>query len=237
MKLPFISSRRTFLRDGGMVLAASAAGTAFTFLLTAGKQAEENNEEISPLEDLMREHGLLRRVLLIYAEVIRRIEANETVPVSSLASAVSITRDFIENYHEKLEEDHVFPRFRKAGKLVNLVGVLEQQHEAGRRLTGSILQLATVESMSSMNNRSRLAELMRLFIHMYEPHAAREDTVLFPAFHGIVSQVEFGGLGEEFEKKEDELFGADGFSRIVAHVAEIEKKLGIFYLQKFTPNV
>jgi hypothetical protein len=46
---------------------------------------------------------------------------------------------------------------------------------------------------------------------MYSPYEAREDTVLFPAFHGIVSAHEFDSLGEDFEKKEDEFFGDDGF--------------------------
>jgi hypothetical protein len=36
---------------------------------------------------------------------------------------------------------------------------------------------------------------------MYRPHEAREDTVLFPALREIVSEQEFGALGEDFEKK------------------------------------
>ena len=66
---------------------------------------------------------------------------------------------------------------------------------------------------------------------------AREDTVLFPAFRGIVSAHEFDSLGEDFEKKEDELFGDDGFFKVVDRVAVIEKKLGIYELAQFTPKV
>src|SRR5206468_4028932 len=51
------------------------------------------------------------------------------------------------------------------------------------------------------------------------PHEAREDTVLFPAFRKIVSPHEFDSLGEDFEKKEDELFGEDGFEKMVEKVA------------------
>jgi hypothetical protein len=60
--------------------------------------------------------------------------------------------------------------------------------------------------------------------------------VLFPAFRGIVSAHEFDSLGEDFEKKEDELFGDDGFFKVVDRVAEIEKKLGIYELAQFTPK-
>jgi hypothetical protein len=72
---------------------------------------------------------------------------------------------------------------------------------------------------------------------MYNPHEAREDTVLFPAFRKIVSSHEYDSIGEVFEKKEHELFGEDGFYVIVDKVAAIEKKLGIYDLAQFTPKI
>lgn len=47
---------------------------------------------------------------------------------------------------------------------------------------------------------------------MYEPHEAREDTLLFPAFREI------------------------GFHKIVEEVAGFEKKAGIYDLSQFTPR-
>ena len=72
---------------------------------------------------------------------------------------------------------------------------------------------------------------------MYSPHEAREDTVVFPAFKEILSKNEYDSLGEQFEKKEHELFGQDGFESMVEKVAGIEKKLGIYDLSQFTPKV
>ena len=37
---------------------------------------EEKEEEIPPTEDLMREHGVLNRILLIYEEIIKRGESD-----------------------------------------------------------------------------------------------------------------------------------------------------------------
>ena len=71
---------------------------------------------------------------------------------------------------------------------------------------------------------------------MYAPHEAREDTVLFPAIHEIVSRQEYAALGEDFEKKEHELFGKAGFEGMVELVGIIEKRLGIFDLDLFTPK-
>ncbi len=71
---------------------------------------------------------------------------------------------------------------------------------------------------------------------MYNPHAAHEDTVLFPALRTIVSAHEYGSLGEEFEEKEHRLFGDDGFGTMVEHIASIKKSLGIHDLAQFTPQ-
>lgn len=185
----------------------------------------------------MQEHGVLKRILLVYGEAVRRLDANQDLPPESIADSARIIREFVEDYHEKLEENFLFPRFKKANRLVDLVDVLLQQHQAGRRLTDLTKQLATEQALKNSADRRKLAELLRQFIRMYNPHEAREDTVLFPAFRGIVSPNEFAGLGEDFEKKEHDLFGEDGFEKIVDQVVEIEKKLGIYELAQFTPKI
>src|SRR5207245_595686 len=121
----------------------------------------------------------------------------------------------------------LFPRFEKAGRLTDLTSVLRAQHQAGRRLTDEITQLATAASLRDAQSVARAREAMRQFIRMYAPHEAREDTVLFPALRKIVSKHEFDALGEDFEKKEHQLFGEDGFEKMVDRVASIEKTLGI----------
>jgi len=50
-----------------------------------------------------------------------------------VTKSAKIIWSFIEQYHEKLEEEHLFPRFRKHNLLVDRVNVLQQQHQAGRR--------------------------------------------------------------------------------------------------------
>jgi hypothetical protein len=43
----------------------------------------------------------------------------------------------------------------------------------------------------------------------------------------VVSKQELGALGEDFEKKEHQLFGEEGSEKMVDRVASIEKTLGI----------
>ena len=60
-----------------------------------------------------------------------------------LAESAGLVRRFVEDYHERLEEKHVFPRFEKAGELGVLVRVLFEQHQAGRFLTDRIKPLVS----------------------------------------------------------------------------------------------
>jgi hemerythrin-like domain-containing protein len=183
----------------------------------------------------MREHGVLNRVLLVYEECTRRIDANQDLNPEPLADAARIVRTFIEDYHEKLEEEHLFPRYRAAGKLVDLVDVLTTQHKAGRRVTERIEALATLKSLRDPGESRELDVRIRQFVRMYRPHEAREDTILFPVLHQIVSRNEYDALGEEFERIEHRQLGEEGFERAIERVAEIEKKLGIYDLAQFTP--
>ena len=232
-------TRRAFIR-AGLIVGASGFGSARLLGMAEEKPSEEGKdmeEEVGPAEDLMREHGILKRVLFVYGEGIRRIETDQELPPETILDSAKIIRNFIEDYHEKLEEDFLFPRFRKAGKLLDLVEVLLQQHQGGRKLTDLTMRFATNQALKNADDRRKLADSLRQFVRMYNPHEAREDTVLFPEFRKIVSRHEYDSLGEDFEKKEDELFGEDGFEKMVDKVAGIEKKLGIHELSQFTPKI
>jgi hemerythrin-like domain-containing protein len=227
-------TRRDFLLQSGIVSATLMVPGVAGFALQEKSGEKTGVEvEVSPTEDLMREHGLLNRVLLVYEESARRLGGRGDLDPKVLSDAAGIIKNFIENYHEKLEEDYLFPRFEKAGKLADLVAVLRQQHRAGREVTAQILQLAAAKSAA---DRPKLVDAISAFVRMYRPHEAREDTVLFPALHWIVSAREFDALGDDFEKKEHELFGKEGFESMVNKVGGLEKQLGIYDLAKFTPR-
>ncbi|HEX9007529.1 MAG TPA: hemerythrin domain-containing protein [Bacteroidota bacterium] len=225
-------SRRLFLAQGAGAVSGGVLLGAFPAL------AQESSEsEVSPAEDLMREHGVLKRTLLVYAEISSRLRAGKEFPVKTLTDGAGIIRQFIEEYHEKLEEDHLFPRFKKAGKLTDLVDVLLLQHQRGRVLTDRISQLAGDALLKNKEDQRKMAGYLDAFTRMYNPHEAREDTVLFPALHTIMKPAEYDAMGDEFEKKEHQLFGEEGFEKFVEKVADLERSLGIYDLSKFTPSV
>jgi len=228
------NDRRSFIQKG---LQIALIGGVTGIALFGCKEKEEGEEkEVSPPEDLMQEHGLLNRILLIYDHYKTDLVNKQPLDLAILSSAAGIVRSFVEDYHEKQEENYLFPRFQKANQLTDLVATLQQQHNAGRTITDQLMQLTKSSSLTDSEN-DKLVSLLTEFNTMYRPHEAREDTVLFPAFRKIVSQHEYDSLGEEFENNEHKLFGGDGFEMMVNKVAEIEKKLGIYELAQFTPRV
>lgn len=226
-------NRRDFLKKAALVITGSLIASPL-LLAEPILNLNKKEEEVSPNEDLMREHGILRRIILIYREVIHRINEKQELDPALINKSATIIRHFIEEYHEKLEENFLFPRFEKKGKLIDLVNTLKIQHQVGRKLTDYILEVTGSKHLKSHNKN--LIEVLYQFINMYEPHAAREDTVLFPAFKSIVSESEYQELGEQFEEEEHKKFSKEGFEGIVSEVADIEKTLNIYDLWKFTPK-
>jgi hypothetical protein len=68
MKTGYSATRRKFIKAGGILIAASAIdATARVF----AKEEEKKDNEVSVPEDLMREHGGLKRILPVYGEALR----------------------------------------------------------------------------------------------------------------------------------------------------------------------
>jgi hemerythrin-like domain-containing protein len=230
------NDRRRFLATSAALGVVGLSGGA-VFAYPPADKDKKDEEEVSAPEDLMREHGVLNRVLLIYEEGIRRLAAKEDLPPDVFRTTATLVRKFVEDYHERLEETFIFPAFEKKNQLTDLVKVLRSQHDAGRKVTDVILHLAEPDRFRHENNRHGLVDNVHAFIQMYRPHEAREDTVLFPALHKVFSTKELDALGEKFEKEEDRLFGEEGFEKTVDQVAGIEKQLGIYDLSQFTPKL
>ncbi|MFL5431726.1 MAG: hemerythrin domain-containing protein [Myxococcales bacterium] len=215
------------MEDRREFLGALGAGLLFAALPA---RAAPKEEDVAPAEDLMREHGVLRRVMFLYDDAAQRLESGANAPLDALASAAGIVRKVIEDYHEKLEETFVFPRLTKAKKLTGLTATLLRQHEAGRTVTAGIVKLC------HGGDAKELARLLRSFNRMYRPHAAREDTVLFPAFHDLLGEKAYRELGEQFEDEEKKKLGNEGFEGAVAQIAKLEEQFGLADLDQFTPR-
>jgi hemerythrin-like domain-containing protein len=196
----------------------------------------EEEQEVEAAEDLMREHGVLRRALLVYAEAASRLSRERgEVPPDALAQVATLFRSFGEDYHERsLEEKHVFPVLIKAGGRNGLLAnTLKQQHDRGREITDYV-SAVTRGGRIATANKVPLAGALSSFVRMYQHHAAIEDTVVFPAWKAAIPKAPYRELSEQFEELEHRMFGRDGFEDAVERIGTIEQVFGLADLGKLT---
>ena len=202
------------------------------------KQEEKKNDEpeVTATEDLMREHGVIRRALLVYVEVVPKLRQNASaLDAAALQRTAKLFRTFGEDYHERmLEEQHIFPTVRKMGpQLARYADVLMEQHNRGREITDYVLAV-TKQPKISANHAEPLARTLEGLVRMYENHAAREDTIIFPAWKKNFSNKQLDELSDQFEDIERRMFGKDGFEDAEKTISGIESTLGFADLAQFT---
>ena len=147
------------------------------------KDKADDEPEVTATEDLMREHGVLRRALLVYQESAMKLRAGANMPPEPLQKTAKLFRAFGEEYHEKkLEEVYIFPAVKKAGGVAgSYADVLVAQHQRGREITDFIIAATAGPRLAAADVKTFTAALEDL-VRMYEHHAAIEDTVVFPAW-------------------------------------------------------
>ena len=217
-------------------------GTTSTLLLATPaltQQATPNKTKaaeggITATERLMRDSGVLLRILAIYDAGSRRLGGGEDIESAIFTQAAETMRDFVHGYHEKQEDEQVFSRFKKAGRMVELIDVLQAQHAAGQKLTARILELAPKSAVK--NERQAMIEAMQASSVLYRPHVARELTDIWPTLRTLLTPNEFDELGMILEKDEVEKLGKDGFDKTAKKVEALEKRIGINDLSQFTPK-
>jgi len=221
-------------KDDTARAAPSKAAQARSAASAEGKGDQE--PEVTAVEDLMREHGVIRRALVVYREAGARLRTNPSaVPVEALLKTAKLLRSFAEDYHEKqLEEAHIFPALKRAGgPAARDVDTLIAQHQRGREITDYVITVSG--AAISLARAEPIARTLEAFTRMYEEHAAKEDTVLFPAWKKTMSEKQLDEMGERFEEIEHKTFGKDGFDDAVEKIEAIEKAFGLDLAQFTAP--
>jgi hemerythrin-like domain-containing protein len=222
-------SRRRFM---------AGAGILSVDLFINGCSTKKEVNEVSAIEDLMREHGILRRALFVYSEAAAKLRSDPSAfPADALQRTARLFRSFGEDYHEKkLEEAYIFPAVKKAGSEAGRYpDVLVAQHQRGREITDYILT-ATRETKLDADDLNSLSFALDSFVRMYRPHAAREDTVVFPAWKQTLKSEDLDEMNDKFEDIEHQQFGEDGFENAIREISGIEAELGLSDLALFTPS-
>ncbi len=236
-------ARREFLRVAALastpILLSSCANKSQTPQVANQSQKEENEKgfEVTATEDLMREHGILRRALLVYTATATRLRGNPaSVSPDALQKTAQLFRSFGEDYHEKkLEEAYIFPAVKRGGgEAAGYADILKAQHARGREITEYIIATTQTGAKLGATNADPLARSLESFVLMYEHHAAREDTIVFPAWKQTMTTKQLDEMGDKFEEIEHQQFGENGFETALKQISEIEQSLGLSDISQFT---
>ena len=133
--------------SGGMILAGRALG-----VVEPEPSEKAMGGEVTATEDLMREHGVLRRALFVYSEAATRLRSKPSeVSPDAIQKTAKLFRTFGEDYHEKkLEEAFIFPAVKKAGgEAAGYTDILIVQHNRGREITEYILSVTKAAKIES----------------------------------------------------------------------------------------
>jgi hypothetical protein len=80
------------------------------------------------------------------------------------------------------------------------------------------------------------ADIYPIVCHNVSPHAAREDTDLFPMLRTLVSAHEYDAMAEDYEKVGTSAFWRGRLRKDGSTVANLEKVIGINDFAQFTPH-
>jgi hemerythrin-like domain-containing protein len=195
-----------------LLLVAPSLAAAVLSPVDAAAKVEKKEKETGAVEDLMREHGVLRRAYLVYGECAKKLRKGDNLDLRALYDTANLFRAFGEDYHEHLlEETHIFPVVRAAGGEARAyIDILLDQHRRGRAITDYILAVTKAGRIASAE-AAALAGAFKSFQLIYANHTAGEDTIVFPAWKNALSDRQLSDMGEEFEDIERRQFGHDGF--------------------------
>lgn len=192
---------------------------------------EDGIEKISATEELCVEHAMLDRIMLAMDRTLKMAGTGGKADLSPISKACTMLNQVVDQHHMKLEEDEIYPKFRK-GELSSFVGELERQHDEARKLVARMEELS-----KGGKKKADLEELRSTFMDFHDmmmAHAAWEQTVLFPVMEGKMSDKELDDLKETQEAHEKELLGEDATEKVYNMLADLESSAGIAGLRDFT---
>lgn len=200
-----------------------------------GKFGEEL-PSISPTEILSREHAIMERLMIVLESGVASIVDGGDTDLFPINHAAITIKEFGADHHMVDEEQFIFPKLREAGTMDKLVDTLEIQHDKGRELIGRIIDLTRSGHIDDPGRLNELAGHCMSFVIMYRPHAAWEETVVFPALYDIASENYIDNINLRMHDEERSLMSDPGLRKLMDNLRKIERAAGTADLGSFTPR-
>ena len=150
---------------------------------------------------LMIEHRLIERMLLVIEDVLGKIESKHRVDPVFVDIAVDFIRVYADRTHHGKEEDILFRELNNKSLTPEdrqLMKELIEEHVFGRQTTKALVEANTRYRNGDETALADIAERLQTLIEFYPRHIQKEDKVFFPSSRNYFTEEEDQAMLAEF---------------------------------------
>jgi hypothetical protein len=116
MERDVMYSRRVMMTGAGVAAGAVLLGQNAWGQAESEKRERAEEMEVNAPEDLMRQHAVASRLLLIYDNAASPESGSARPSAKALVSTAQMIRSNVDEHHMKLEEEIIFPPVPEGGQ-------------------------------------------------------------------------------------------------------------------------
>jgi hemerythrin-like domain-containing protein len=179
---------------------------------------------MQPTDELMNEHRVIERMLVVVSNACDRLENGQEVEQELFVGAADFFKNFADRCHHGKEEKLLFVKMQERGVSgeVGPIAVMLREHQDGR---GHVRKIAEL-SATKMNQKTKdgLVRVGRAYVDLLSKHIQKEDNILYPMANQILTKEDQEELAKGFEEVEENVMGPGVHERYHHMIDEWEKK-------------
>lgn len=180
---------------------------------------------MKPTDDLMDEHRVIERMLVILIKASNRLEEGKSVDSAFYVGAVDFLKNFADKCHHSKEEKLLFVKMMERGVSgeVGPIAVMMREHQDGRAHVKNLDKLSKEKMTKS--TKDGLIKASRAYADLLSKHIQKEDNILYPMANQILDDADQRELEKGFEEVEEKVMGPGVHERYHHMIEEWEEKL------------
>ncbi|HBH46381.1 MAG: hypothetical protein A2445_04770 [Candidatus Jacksonbacteria bacterium RIFOXYC2_FULL_44_29] len=177
-----------------------------------------------PIEDLSKEHGLIKLMLRILESMNDKITNGQPVAVEDIISGVTFLKEFADKCHHGKEENLLFPIMKKDGikKEVELIDILVAEHVQGRGYVRNMVEAIDKKEKSGKEFADVFVSNSKNYVALLDQHINKENTILFFEARQSLSESQLKELEGGFENFEKNIIGAGRHKELHGIIHKLE---------------
>lgn len=181
------------------------------------------NTSMSYLENLINDHNLIERALVMFEKEVAKVEKMNADIALSL---ITFLEDYGDECHNQKEEQFYFPLLLERGlPPMGPVAVMLEEHKGERNYLTEIKQMIAKFKINNEIN-PQLQEITAEYVELTKNHIWKENDILYPMGKRILTTQDGVDLLQKFEEFTFNRFGQNGFQRYSDMVDAFEHQTG-----------